>query len=59
MFVGGAVGLHHANDITFAVLALLLQVLTAPVGSNLLARAAYRAEGIPHRVDTDDELSGG
>ena len=50
-------GLHDMNSITFLVLGGALQVLTAPVGSNLLARATYRAEGIPHQVDTIDELA--
>ena len=54
---GGALGLHARKRITFRVLGGALQVLTAPVGSNLLARATYRAEGIPHQVDTIDELA--
>ena len=57
VLVGGALGLHDMNSITFLVLGGALQVLTAPVGSNLLARATYRAEGIPHQVDTIDELA--
>ena len=57
VLVGGALGLHDMNSITFLVLGGALQVLTAPVGFNLLAEATYRAEGIPHQVDTIDELA--
>lgn len=59
VLLGGAVALPHANDVTFLVLGGVLQVLTSPVGSNLLARATYLADGIPHRVDTVDELAEG
>lgn len=54
---GAAVRLDHVNDRTSLVLAALLHVLTSPVGSNLLSRATYLAEGIPHGIDTVDELS--
>jgi multicomponent Na+:H+ antiporter subunit G len=55
--VGAAAELHTANDITSALLAAGLQILTLPVAANLIARSTYLAEGIPHRVDTIDELA--
>lgn len=57
VLAGGAVGLDRANDVTFVVLAGALQVVTSPVGANLLARATYRASGIPHHLDARDELA--
>ena len=59
VLLGGAVGLDRANDVTFVVLAVALQLVTSPVGANLLARATYRASGIPHQVDATDELADG
>lgn len=56
VLVGGAVGLREVNDITYLVLGGVLQVMTSPVGTNLLARATYLAEGIHHDVDGIDEL---
>ena len=44
VLVGGAVTLTHPNDVTSLLLAAALQVLTMPVGANLLSRATYRAE---------------
>lgn len=55
--VGAAFGLDNVNDLTFVVLAGGLQVLTSPVGANLISRATYRAEGIPHHLDQVDELA--
>ena len=55
--VGAALELDTANDVTTALLAAGLQILTLPVGANLIARSTYMAEGIPHRVDTVDELA--
>ena len=43
VLVGGVVTLHHPNDVTSLLLAAALQVLTMPVGANLLSRATYRA----------------
>jgi len=57
VLLGGAVSLDHPNDVTSLLLAAALQVLTLPVGANLLARATYRAHGIRHEVDTVDELA--
>jgi multicomponent Na+:H+ antiporter subunit G len=57
VLLGAAIALHDPNDITSLVLAAALQLLTSPVGTGLLARAAYRAEGLRHRVDTVDQLT--
>jgi multicomponent Na+:H+ antiporter subunit G len=55
--VGAALELPTANDATSALLAAGLQILGLPVAANLIARTTYLAEGIPHRVDTVDELA--
>jgi multicomponent Na+:H+ antiporter subunit G len=52
---GAAISLHDANDTTSLLLAALLQVLASPAASNLLSRATYLAENIPHRLDVVDE----
>lgn len=57
VIVGGAIGLDRANDVTYVLLAGGLQVLTSPVGANLIGRATYLASGIPNRLDDIDELA--
>jgi multicomponent Na+:H+ antiporter subunit G len=57
VLVGGAFGLRDPNDITYLVLGGALQFVSSPIGSNLLARATYLAEGIEHDVDDVDELA--
>jgi len=57
VLAGGIVALDGSNPITFLVLAGLLQLLTSPVSSNLMARATYRAEGIATSVGVVDELA--
>lgn len=57
VMVGGVIGLDDVNDWTFVLLAAALQLITSPVGANLISRATYRAEGIRHRVDVVDELA--
>lgn len=47
VLVGGALGLRCADDITYVVLAAALQVLTSPVGANLISRATYRSGVAP------------
>ncbi len=54
---GGAIGLREINDITYLLLGGALQVMSSPVGTNLLARATYQAEGIHHDLDDIDELA--
>lgn len=55
--LGAAASLSTANDITSALLAAGLQLLTLPVAANLISRSTYLAEGIPQRVDAVDELA--
>ena len=57
VLVGAAIALDHPNDITSLMLAAVLHVVTSPIGNNLIARATYRAEGIPTGIDTVDELA--
>jgi multicomponent Na+:H+ antiporter subunit G len=38
------------------LLAVALILVTAPAAAHLVARAAYRAPGLPVRLDADDEL---
>ena len=57
MAVGAATGLDTANDVTSALLAVGIQLLTLPVAANLIARSTYGAEGIPNRMDAVDELA--
>lgn len=55
--VGAAVAARTANDVTSAALAALLHLGTSPIGNHIIARATYWAEGIPHGIDTRDELA--
>ena len=55
--VGAAFVLPTANDVTSALAAALLQLLTLPIGASLIARATYLARGIPNRVDAVDEFA--
>lgn len=57
MAIGAATQLDTANDITSALLAAGVQLLTLPVAANLIARSTYGAQGIPNRMDTVDELA--
>lgn len=54
---GAAIVLDDAEDVTSLIVAALLQVLTMPVGANLIARSTYRASGIPLHLDDVDELA--
>jgi multicomponent Na+:H+ antiporter subunit G len=55
--VGSAFVLPTANDITSALAAALLQLMTLPIAASLIARATYLARGIPSRVDSVDEFA--
>ena len=55
--VGSAFVLPTANDITSALAAAILQLLTLPIAASLIARATYLARGIPSRVDAVDEFA--
>jgi multicomponent Na+:H+ antiporter subunit G len=57
VLVGAALALQDPNDITSLVLAAVVHLITTPVGNNLIARATYWAEGIPHGIDTVDQLA--
>ena len=57
VLIGGALTLDHPNDVTSLLLAGALQILTMPVGANLMSRATYGARGIESTVDTIDELA--
>lgn len=57
VLTGGVVNMESTNDVTSLLIAGLLHLMTSPVGSNLLARATYFADGIEHRIDTVDELA--
>ncbi len=57
VLIGASFALDHPNDVTNLVLAGILQVITMPVGANLMNRAVYRSAGMPHRVDIVDELA--
>lgn len=56
--IGGAtIAAATINDVSSAALAALLHLGTSPIGNNIIARATYWAEGIPHGIDTYDELA--
>jgi multicomponent Na+:H+ antiporter subunit G len=55
--VGAAFVLPTANDLTSALAAALVQILTLPISASLIARATYLARGIPSRLDAIDELA--
>lgn len=57
VLLGGAFTLDDTNAITSLILAGALQILTMPVGANLMSRATYGARGIESTVDTVDELA--
>jgi multicomponent Na+:H+ antiporter subunit G len=55
--LGAAAVMPSANDATSMIFAAVLQVVTNPVSSVMLARAAYLAEGVPVSIDAVDELA--
>jgi multicomponent Na+:H+ antiporter subunit G len=55
--VGSVFVLPTANDITSAIAAAVLQLMTLPIAVSLIARATYLARGIEHRLDLVDELA--
>ena len=56
VLVGAALLLPNINDVTSLALAAILQVLTLPVGANLISSAAYHASSTTPHIDTVDEL---
>lgn len=55
--LGSVFVLEHPNDITSAIAAAILQLLTLPIAASLIGRATYLARGIEHRLDGVDELA--
>jgi multicomponent Na+:H+ antiporter subunit G len=55
--VGAAATMASANDATSMIFAAVLQVVTNPVSSVMLARATYLAEGVTVSIDAVDELA--
>lgn len=55
--VGSMFVLPNANDVTSALAASVLWLLTLPISASLIARATYLARGIEHRLDGVDELA--
>ncbi len=58
VLVGAAVGASSAYEATSLVMAAILQLMTLPIGANLIARAAYRVARMDRgpAVDSVDEL---
>ena len=52
---GAATNLPDVNDITSAVLAGILHVVTSPPASNMVSRAVYLAYGMAHENEIVDE----
>jgi multicomponent Na+:H+ antiporter subunit G len=55
--MGSVFVLPTANDVTSAIAAGLLQLMTLPISASLIARATYLARGIEHQLDSIDELA--
>jgi multicomponent Na+:H+ antiporter subunit G len=55
--LGSVFVLDSANDITSAIAAALLQLLTLPISASLIGRATYLARDPGRRVDGIDELA--
>jgi multicomponent Na+:H+ antiporter subunit G len=47
VLVGAAVSFNHADDITSAVLAAILQLITSPISANAVSTATFHSEGWP------------
>jgi multicomponent Na+:H+ antiporter subunit G len=56
---GTAWALENVNDVTSLLLAIALQLLTMPVGANLMSATTYAAPGIPLMLRARDELADG
>lgn len=55
VLVGAAIGMDAVNDWTSLVLAAFLQLITAPVSSNLISRSTYlRERRVAERVGVDE-----
>ena len=47
VLTGTAVSMSHADDISSAVLAAILQMITSPIAANAISTATYHSEGWP------------
>jgi multicomponent Na+:H+ antiporter subunit G len=47
---GAAVRLTNLNDLTSIILAGVVHLLASPPASNMLSRATYLSQGMPHRT---------
>lgn len=59
MAIGASFHMAHATDVVKLLLAAGFQLISAPVGSHILARAAYRAGGELSPLTAVDELAQG
>lgn len=55
--IGAALVLETANDVTSALLAAALYVLTLPIAGSMMARATYLAPDVDNGLDAHDELA--
>ncbi len=55
--IGAAFVLPSANDLTSALGAAVLQLLTLPISASLLARSTHFSRRIPTPLDAVDELA--
>ena len=55
--VGAALQVDELRDVTFLVLIVVVQFLTAPVGAHMVGRAAYREGDLLDRDTVLDELA--
>lgn len=56
VLAGAASEVSNAHHVSMLLLAIGLQLLTAPVSGYLLSRSVYRSRRIEARVDVVDEL---
>ena len=55
--IGGALVLPTANDITSALLAAVLYLITLPIAGSMMGRATYYTDDAPNELHTIDELA--
>lgn len=55
--IGAAFLLPTANDVTTALLAAALYVVTLPISSSLIGRSTYLSDESPVELDEPDELA--
>lgn len=47
VLIGAAVSMRHADDVSSAVLAAILQLITSPIAANAVSTATFHSEGWP------------